>query len=182
MQAAASTADASIRAAQRGDPGAWRTLLSEHGPVVFAICRRLDPDPEDAYQVIWEKVVGALHRFDPRGPRPLRSWITTIAHRTLVDRHRRRAVRNVVVPFAEPPEPQDAGDLEGGVDQARRVEHLERALTQLPETQRRVIVLHHLHGHDLPDIARTEGVAIGTLKSRLHRGRARLQVLLGGTP
>ena len=179
MDVAVSREALAVRAAQRGDAAAWRALVAEHGPFVYAACRRLDADPDDAYQVIWEKVIAAIHRFDPSGPRPLPSWVMTIAHRALVDRHRRRSVRGVVIPFAEPPDaPAPAEDPGDTIDRARLRTRLEEALSRLPEPQRRVVVMHHVHGLDLPAIAEAEGTAIGTLKSRLHRGRARLQALL----
>jgi RNA polymerase sigma-70 factor, ECF subfamily len=55
---------------------------------------------------------------------------------------------------------------------------VEIAMSCLPEGHRRVILLHHLHGLPLDQIAEQEGVALGTVKSRLHRGRARLAELL----
>src|SRR5690606_22014330 len=67
-------------------------LVAAHGPAVYALCRRLTPDPDDCYQEIWEKVFRALPRFDPGGAASVRTWILTIAHRHLVDRHRRRLV------------------------------------------------------------------------------------------
>jgi RNA polymerase sigma-70 factor (ECF subfamily) len=55
---------------------------------------------------------------------------------------------------------------------------LTRALQQLPINQRRAIVLHHIYDLSVADIARETGVAIGTVKARLSRGRAALAVLL----
>ena len=57
-------------------------------------------------------------------------------------------------------------------------QRLESAIAQLPEDQRRCVVLHHIEGLSLSDIASLEQVAIGTIKSRLHRGRAHLAVTL----
>ena len=59
---------------------------------------------------------------------------------------------------------------------------LEAALPLLAEEHRRVVVLHHLHGLPLEEIAAAEGVALGTIKSRLHRARARLLAALEGSP
>ena len=151
------------------------TLIAEHGPTLWSLCLRLCPEPEDAYQEIWEKALGAFSRFDPAGPATLRGWLLTIAHRHLIDRHRRRSVRGVVVPLAGlsvAPEAEEALDL------AARRARLDAALARLSEPQRRVIVLHHLHGRPLEQLAAIEGVALGTIKSRLHRGRARLAELL----
>ncbi len=154
-------------------------LIAEHGPSLWGLCRRLCPEPEDAYQEIWEKALGALDRFDPHGTASLRSWLLTIAHRHLVDRHRRRTVRGVVVPLAGLSTPAEAEEV---LDRAQRHARLEAALARLPEPQRRVVVLHHLHGCTLEQLAESEEVALGTIKSRLHRGRARLAELLDARP
>jgi RNA polymerase sigma-70 factor (ECF subfamily) len=179
MHALVSQQDPDLAAALDGDPDAWAALLRAHGPLVYGLCRRLDADPDDAYQAIWERVLRGLSRFDPSGPRPFRSWLVTVAHRHLVDRHRRRAVRTVVVSLSSPPDvAADGAEADEALDAHRRHSALERALAELSEPARRVVVLHHLHGEELLDIAHIEGVALGTVKSRLHRARARLLELL----
>ncbi len=155
-------------------------VLGRHGPMVWGLCRRLAVDPEDAYQAIWEKVFQALHRFDPDGTASLRTWIATIAHRALIDRHRRRKVRGAIEPTDKLPSVHPGADE---LIQARqRRERLERALIHLPAAQRRAVVLHHLNELPIADIAATEQATVGTIKSRLHRGRARLAELLAEDP
>ncbi len=174
--------DLTLVRATRGDPRAQRALLEEHGPVVFGLCRRLTPDPEDAYQEIWAKAFAALPRFDVGGRASLRTWLMTIAHRHLVDRHRRRVVRGEVVPLREEALPAaEGGDADARIDERRRSVRLSAALAKLPDAQRRVVVLHHLHGVPLADLAKSEGASVGTIKSRLHRGRGKLAELLGGS-
>jgi RNA polymerase sigma-70 factor (ECF subfamily) len=56
------------------------------------------------------------------------------------------------------------------------------ALRQLPETQRRALVLHHLAGFTVAEIAATERCPEGTVKARLSRGRVALAPLMGGAP
>jgi RNA polymerase sigma-70 factor, ECF subfamily len=154
------------------------SLVQAHGPRVYALCSRLAPDPEDCYQEIWEKVLGALDRFDPRGPASIGTWIATIARRHLIDRHRRRTVRGEVVPIGGLASPDLA--LDEALSRRERQARVEAAVQALPEPMRRVVVLHHVHGVPLEQLAEEEGVAVGTIKSRLHRGRARLAELLGG--
>ncbi len=163
--------------AAAGDPAARRALVRVHGPLVWSLCRRLDPDPDDAYQEVWEKLLRRLDRFEPSGPASLRTWLATVVHRHLIDRHRRRGTRGDVIPLTVVAADDPAADerLHG----ARRSALLERALRQLPAPQRRVVVLHHLHELPLDEIAAAEGVAVGTVKSRLHRGRGRLAQILG---
>lgn len=154
-----------------GDPDARRAFVERLAPLVWSICRRMDPDPEDACQEIWEKVLRALPGFDPAGSASVSTWVATIAHRHLVDRHRRRVVRGVQV------SPEDLGAERPPRPELAR---LEGALAGLPEPYRRVVLLHHLHGVPLEEIAAEEGVPVGTIKSRLHRARARLVDELGG--
>jgi RNA polymerase sigma-70 factor (ECF subfamily) len=156
-----------IPRAAAGDPSARTALVRAHGPSVWGLCRRLCPEPED--------VLGALSRFDPGGPATIRTWILAVAHRHLVDLHRRRRVRGEVV---ELPELPFVPDTDEPLDRRRRMQRVEAALSRLPESHRRVILLHHMHGVPLEDLSQQEGVALGTVKSRLHRGRARLAELL----
>ncbi len=149
--------------------------------MVYGLCRRLTPDPDDAYQEIWAKVLVALPRFNLGGAASVRTWIGTIARRHLIDRHRRRTVRGEVVPLHEDAPGADAPGADARLAERRRAVRLEAALARLPDAQRRVVVLHHLQGAALADIARDEGASIGTIKSRLHRGRGRLAELLGGS-
>lgn len=153
-------------------------LVKQHGPLVWSLCRRLDPDPEDAYQEVWARVFAGLPQFDPDGAASLRTWLAVVCHHALVDRSRRRRVRGEVVELGELPAPAEPDPIDAG----RRLQRLEAALERLPEGHRRVVVLHHLHEVPLEQLARDEGVAIGTVKSRLHRARARLLELLGGKP
>lgn len=167
---------AQIQSAARGNAQARQELVHAHGPLVFALCRRLCSDPEDAYQDVWSKVFGALERFDTARAGQLRAWIATIARRHLVDRHRRARVRG----RSEPPDTlADPGPTPDQL--ANRAElrtRLEAALMQLPIGQRAAVVGHDVHGSPLAELAADEGVAVGTIKSRLHRGRARLAEIL----
>lgn len=168
--------DPTVRLAAEGDARARRAVVTAIGPAVWSLCHRLSPEPEDAYQEIWAKVFAALPAFDPGGSASLKTWVVTIAHRSLVDRHRRRRTRGQVVPLeALPPVQADADER---LVTRQRLARLEVALARLPEAQRRAVILHHLEGRSLDTIARDEGVATGTLKSRLHRARARLAQLM----
>jgi len=168
-----------VAAALRGDAGAWQALLREHGPRVWSLCRRLTREPEDAYQEVWLKVHRNLSRYDPTRA-GFATWVTAITHRHLVDRHRRQRVRGEVLELPDLADPGPWPDEQVRTQARRRT--LEQALRRLPEPQRRVVVLHHLYGEPLETIAEREGVAKGTVKSRLHRARARLAELIGDLP
>lgn len=167
--------------AAAGEPASRATLVERCGPRLWALCKRLAEAPEDAWQEIWEKAFHALSRFDPLGSASLETWLATLAHHHLVDLHRRQVVRRRVLSI-------EGADLEGQAserpDPERQLQdrqqgaRLERALARLPEQQRRVVVMHHMAGHPLAEIAEVEGISVGTVKSRLHRARARLAAVL----
>lgn len=101
---------------------------------------------------------------------PAEAWVRTVAWRLAVSRWR-RARRALVPPDrsrlpATPPEPDITHTA------------LVAALRQLPAEQRRAIVLHHLCDLSVAEVASETGVAIGTVKARLSRGRVALAVLL----
>lgn len=151
-------------------------LIAEHGPRIWALCRRLDPEPDDAYQAVWAHLLDRWERFDPNGSASAATWLLTVARRQLIDRHRRRTVRGPTHALPDIPAHLPAADDELA-DHERR-QRLENAIAQLAKEQRRCVVLHHIEGLSLSDIAALEQVAIGTIKSRLHRGRAQLAVIL----
>lgn len=167
-------ADQHVRRASGGAAPDWAALIDAHGPRVWSLCRRLDPQPDDAAQEVWLRVARGLPTFDPGGAATLGTWIGRVAWRHLIDRQRRRAARPEA-PLLDEPAGEDPQDLHERTDAHRR---LDAALRRLPDEQRRAVVLHHVEGVDLAEIAAAEGVPVGTIKSRLHRGRARLATLL----
>lgn len=171
-----STPPALLHRARRGDPVAREALVREHADLVRQLCRRMDPEPDDAVQETWAHLLAHLDRIDPDHPGGLGGWIRTVVRRLLVDRHRRRRTRGRVQtdPEADGIVPIPTARLEA----RQRLDHVRRALASLPDPWRRVVQAHHLEGRPLADIAHDEGVAIGTVKSRLHRARAQLLTLL----
>ncbi|WP_323189330.1 SigE family RNA polymerase sigma factor [Kitasatospora sp. NBC_00240] len=102
------------------------------------------------------------------------AWVRLTGQRVAISRWRRArtAVRSWI-------RHGPAGPIAGpGPDTVALVE----ALRQLPEAQRSALVLHHMGGRSVAEIAAEAGVPVGTVKARLHRGRQALAVLLGEEP
>jgi RNA polymerase sigma-70 factor (ECF subfamily) len=120
---------------------------------------------QDAYARAWPRWT-KLRTYDDAG-----AWVRQVATRQAISRWRRSrtAVRHLL--RQRPPEPVDPPDESSVL--------LARALQQLPEAQRRALVLHHLVGLSVAEVARLEGCPEGTLKARLSRGRAALAAVLG---
>ncbi len=119
---------------------------------------------QDAYARAWPRW-SRLQTYDDAG-----AWVRQVATRQAISRWRRTrtAARHLV--GQRPPDPV-APPGESSV-------LLVRALQQLPEAQRRALVLHHLVGLPVAEVARLEGCPEGTLKARLSRGRTALALLL----
>jgi RNA polymerase sigma factor (sigma-70 family) len=154
---------ATVRAAQRGDTMAMNALVDELMPYVGRICRGIAPERgEDAAQEALIAVLRNLRQL--REPEALRPWARRIAAREAV-----RAARQSRTDAAQPPQDMPAaGSPSLSVEVRDQLERLE------PE-QRAVIVLRDVEGLSEQEAAELLEVAPGTVKSRLHRARARFR-------
>ncbi|MFT4166935.1 MAG: SigE family RNA polymerase sigma factor [Microlunatus sp.] len=101
------------------------------------------------------------------------AWVRRVATRQAVSRWRRNRVARAFLSRSRPPDPV-AGPNENTV-------LLVRALAAIPEAQRRALVLHHLAGFSVEEIANLEHCPTGTVKARLARGRYAMANILGPT-
>lgn len=168
-----------VAAAQSGDRRALDQLLRRHYDRVYAVCRRIlhhDADAADATQDALLAAVRALASFD--GNAAFGTWMYRIATNTCLDQLRRRKRR----PTAPLDETVTLSDLvetrpfdSTVVDQMA----VQAALERLPEDFRLAVVLRDVADLDYDTIADTLGVPIGTVRSRIARGRAILAKELG---
>lgn len=109
----------------------------------------------------------------------LRAWLFTILHNQYVN-HVRRAVREGAAVALSDTEPL----LTSAPNQGKRLElrDLERAIAKLPEEQRSVLLLVGLEGMRYEEVAAVLDVPVGTIRSRLSRGREMLRQLMGLVP
>ncbi|MGD9794382.1 MAG: RNA polymerase sigma factor [Acidimicrobiia bacterium] len=167
-----------IGRAQRGDRAAVDLLLREHYDRIFAVCRRMtgnDADAADAAQEALIAVVKGLARFDGRSA--LSTWIYRVATNACLDEMRRRKRRPMAMAEDPAHEPTTTGPTFDTTLTDRMT--IDAALELLSEEFRVPVVLRDLNGYDYSDIARTLDIPVGTVKSRIARGRAQLAVLLG---
>lgn len=165
-----------VKRAQRGDRNAVDALLRENYDVVRAVCHRIiinTADAEDATQIALMSIVRALPSFDGRAK--FSTWVYRIATNAALDelrRIRRRDVPNDGTTF----ENVSVGDTTNAVDAQMDVS---AALVKIPEEFRVALVLRHIADLDYEEIAVILDVPVGTVRSRLSRGRAQLAALLG---
>jgi len=135
---------------------------------------------EDLVQDCLERAWGRLHLW--REGSNLRTWLFTIMHNLHANHARTASRRPQTVPMDES---GLAAPTRAAQEDGLEVASIATALAQLSDEQRQVILLVGLEGMSYQEAAAVLGVPIGTVMSRLHRGRERLRQLLtgtGGTP
>ena len=132
---------------------------------------------EDAVQDAFLSVWRTASRFVPeRGTAS--TWILTLVHRRAVDVVRREQRRRTD-PLERAPEPISGGGVEEEAWVRLQRERVQAALSQLPDQQREALELAYYGGFTQSELAERLGQPIGTIKSRMFAGLARLRELLG---
>ena len=174
-----------VAAAQSGDRDALDRLLRLHYDRIFAVCRRIagnEADAADAAQEALVAIVRGLPRFDGRSR--LSTWMYRVATNATLDELRRRNRRPVAVDDSSGVF-EHHGDHEHGVVELESVidrEVLDAALAALPDDFRIPVVMRDVADLDYADIADLLGLPLGTVKSRISRGRQQLAERLGSRP
>lgn len=155
-----------LRAA-RGDRAAFEAVCRELADDVWRYCRALTGDHDlahDAAQDTFVRAATAIGRF--RGDAPVRVWLLAIARRAVADAIRREQRQRRSRPVADVPV-GSAPDHAGHVD----VQHL---IADLEDSLRQAFVLTQVIGLSYEEAAAAAGTRVGTIRSRVHRARARL--------
>jgi len=159
--------------------GRFEAAVLPHVRGLFATAYRMTRRPADAEDLVQETMLKAYQAFERLPPgSSLRAWLHTILHNARTDAWRRKSRR----PEHETPETFEAADPQRHDAAALARLDLERALHNLPEAYRSAIVLRDVQGFDYREIAEILGVALGTVMSRIHRGRALLRAGLRKEP
>lgn len=163
--------------------------------MLYGAALRLCRDAADAEDLVAETVARALANLDSlKDPQCLRAWVFRILANTFHSECRRRH-RHAEVPFVEVPEEENQGffwlfdklhqpfllwwdEAEQAFLDTLVREDIERALDALPEAFRIVVVLAEVQGFSYQEIAEMLEIPVGTVRSRLSRGRSLLQKAL----
>jgi RNA polymerase sigma factor (sigma-70 family) len=170
--------EALIALAARGEEPALAALYDRYGRVAYGLALRVLRDTtlaEDAVQEAFLAVWRSAHRYIPERSKPS-TWILTFVHRRAVDLVRREERRRA-------DQLTDAESIVGGmVDEEAWLglerERVQAALQQLPDQQREAIELAYYGGFTQSELAERLGQPLGTIKSRMFTGLARLRELL----
>jgi RNA polymerase sigma-70 factor (ECF subfamily) len=175
-----------LEQAREGSLEAFNSLVECYQDHLYALVVRMVPDRDQAADAVQEAFFSAyrnMHRF--RGG-SVRSWLSRITVNAAMDLQRRKK-RRPAQPYPEledeswqPPTGPEA-DPEHAALRDERARVLTAALDAIAPDQRAAIVLYDVEGYDYAEIAEITDVSLGTVKSRIHRGRLALREHLAGS-
>lgn len=177
-----------IARAQDSNLDAFNQLVTRHQNAVYSVALRYMRAPDladDVTQDTFLRAYRSIETFHNDNGVGFRSWLLRIASNRALDvlrSQKRRPADSLDAamddedsswspedPSETPPQFAERGDL---------AQHLEWALGRISPDQRIVVILSDIQGHSYDEIAEITGIAPGTVKSRLHRARARLRKIL----
>ena len=172
-----------LERAREGDLNAFNELVVCYQDMLFALVVRMVPDRDQASDAVQEAFFSAYRNMNGFRGGSVKSWLSRIAINAAMDTQRLRK-RRPSEPYPEledetwqPPADASADPVTTSLTSERhRV--LNAALAKITDDQRAAIVLYDVEGYDYAEIADMTGVSVGTVKSRIHRGRLALRSLL----
>jgi RNA polymerase sigma-70 factor (ECF subfamily) len=160
-----------------GERGAFDVLVARHERRVYNLSYRMLGRRDDALDATQETFLACYRKLGGfRGQAAFTTWLHRVALNICYDALRRRS-REETTREDEEVEPAPVADP---ADASAAAVDVRRALLEVPEDFRAVLILHDVQGFLYEEIAEAIGVPVGTVKSRLHRGRVALARALRG--
>jgi RNA polymerase sigma-70 factor, ECF subfamily len=174
-----------LEQARSGSLDAFNDLVECYQDHLFGLVARMVPDRDQASDAVQEAFFSAYRNMRAFRGGSVRSWLSRIAINAAMDQQRLKK-RRPSQPYPElddetwqPPAGEDADPVRTAM-QGERTRVLNAALSSITPDQRNAIVLFDVEGYDYQEIADLTGVSLGTVKSRIHRGRLALRDRLEG--
>ena len=159
-------------------PPSWEDVARRHGRFLYTVAYRLTGHHDDAQDLVQEVLLRVRRGLTTYKPGSMEGWLSRIATNAFLDEMRRRQRRPAdALPDDRLLPAQPAAD----VALASQVlpDEIQAALLRLPDEFRAAVVLCDVAGLPYVDIAEALDVPVGTVRSRIHRGRALLREALG---
>ncbi len=175
--------EALIATAQQGDTTAFNRLVLQYQDIAYTVAYRIMSDPHAAADATQEAFISAYQGLPRFRGGSFKAWLMRIVTNACYDELRQRKRyphSSLEALYVEEPMPASSlnSPLESPEETVQRQELsclLQAGIALLPDDQRVVLVLSDVQGFSYQEIAEAVGVPRGTVKSRLHRARAKLQ-------
>ena len=174
-----------VAAARRGDVTAFERLYRTYCARVLGLCLRMTRRRDIAEDCVQQTFIRAWRSLDAfEGRSSFGTWLHRIAVNEVLMHQRNRGTRSELDPRSERAPHLEAGEqllapLPVNERDAGELMDVERALGTLPEGSRHVVILQAIYGYSHEEVADMLGIAVGTCKAQLHRGRKLLRERLG---
>jgi RNA polymerase sigma-70 factor (ECF subfamily) len=155
----------------------WEEVARDHGRFMYTVAYRLAGNDEDAQDLVQESLIRVRRGLERYEPGSLEGWLARIVTNVFLDEVRRRRRRPT---DALPDDPERVLPPSPGADEVstQLSDDVQAALAALPEEFRVPVVLCDVADQSYEQIAASLGVPVGTVRSRLHRGRRMLRTML----
>lgn len=170
---------------QKRDEAAFEELIRQYEKKVYSLCFRMCGNSEDAEEAAQDAFLALWRGIDRfRQESSLSTWIYRLATNACIDTLRRRKKQSGSVSLDDEELFVDAVDTSPQPQET--VEHretqklLQEGLSALPEEYRKVLILREIEGLSYTEIAESASIELGTVKSRISRGRSLLRNFLSG--
>jgi RNA polymerase sigma-70 factor (ECF subfamily) len=155
----------------------WEEVARDYGRFLYTVAFRLTMNHDDAQDLVQDVLLRVQRGLATYQPGSMEAWLSRITTNAFLDRVRQKKRRPTdALPEDDPdrvlPSSESAAEA---LDAAVLPEHLQQALADLPEDYRAAVVLCDVLGFSYEEIAESLDVPVGTVRSRIHRGRARLR-------
>ena len=174
-----------IEAARKGNVQAFNTLILHYQEAVYNFSLRIMGDPAAAADATQQAFISAYKALIRYRTGNFKAWLFRIANNKCYDalrvqkRRSQASIDEIIEENESPAFLRDASDsLEAKLEQDEMLTAIQQCLMGLSESQRSAVVLHDMEDYDYKEIATILKISLGTVKSRLNRGRRKLQTCL----
>jgi RNA polymerase sigma-70 factor, ECF subfamily len=170
-----------LHAVAQGDEAALARLYDAYRVILFGLLVRILNSREEAEDILQDVFIQVWRRakdFDERRGRPF-TWLVTLARSRAIDRLRLLGARQRLAAGAGQEQTEAVSDALSDTIKLAQRETVRRALAELPEEQRKTLVLAYFEGLTQSEIASQLNTPLGTVKTRMRSGMIKLRALLG---
>jgi len=160
-----------------GEVPSWEEVARTHGRFLYNVAYRLTGNDDDAFDLVQEALLRVRKGLETYRPGSMEGWLSRIVTNVFLDEVRRKRRRPIEV---LPEDPERLLPSAPGADEPtdRLSDEVQLALRRLPEEFRTAVVLCDVVGLSYEEIADAVAVPVGTVRSRIHRGRRLLREAL----
>jgi RNA polymerase sigma factor (sigma-70 family) len=161
-------------------PLTWEEVARVHGRKIYNFAYRLTGNPADAHDLVQEVLLRVRKGLANYQPGSFEGWLWRITRNAFIDEIRKRK-RRPTSPLPDQMDRWDAATSESAdmeFDRLSLGDDIQKALLELPIEFREAVILCDVVGLSYEEIAEAVAVPVGTVRSRIHRGRRQLRTLL----